>query len=224
MNKKKINKVDQDEVPAPDSNLETIISNMKKLHGMTTQGRWMKGDTSHETVCQRKVGKPYKLADFRHADDASFVDYAHAHVPALLNEIARLRAEVLDLKKLTEFQARGHLIVWVEDGDWYQFLQKSHEEVPEYFIEELKNRQNRPGRGRLWISPKFRDVPLIGAINWKLDEPSTELLSVHFGGIVIEANDLYSVLSIPAIITDMNLNVVKDNRLTYKNNLLSVIL
>lgn len=99
MSEKKINKDEQGKEPALDSSLQTIISNMKKLHDATTQGRWMKGDTSHETVCQRKFGKPYKLADFRHADDASFVDYAHAHVPALLDEIARLRTEVLELKK-----------------------------------------------------------------------------------------------------------------------------
>lgn len=100
MSKAKIkSKPDTKRVSELETNLDTIIKNMAHLHSATTQGCWMKGNTSHETVCQRQVGQPYKIAEFRHADDAAFVDYAHAHVPALLDEIARLRTEVLELKK-----------------------------------------------------------------------------------------------------------------------------
>lgn len=79
--------------------IDEVIGNLRALRTSTTQGVWSKGDTSHETIAVSPEGKEYHIASFRHADDASFVDYAHTHVPALLNEIERLRAEVLELKK-----------------------------------------------------------------------------------------------------------------------------
>lgn len=72
--------------------IDAIISDLRSSHAATTQGEWMKGETTHETVCKRDAGKPYRVASFRHADDAQFCDVAHAFVPRLLDELEKARA------------------------------------------------------------------------------------------------------------------------------------
>ena len=57
---------------------------LKELYDTTTQGTWKQGRSSHETVVgdgsnQRKV------AEFTHADDASFCDYVHKHTPHIIS-------------------------------------------------------------------------------------------------------------------------------------------
>lgn len=219
MSKAKIkSKPDTKQVSELETNLDTIIKNMAHLHSATTQGCWMKGNTSHETVCQRQVGQPYKIAEFRHADDASFVDYAHTHMPALIAEIHKLRKEVGSLKNLAPSTNEQYLIVWVKDENLLELAEKHKQTLPEYFCVELENRAGRKGYGRVWASPKFDKGYMITNFDWTrdLDDPMTKMLSVDYGGIVIDACDLVSVLTIPAIITNTKAQVVFDNRLTYK--------
>lgn len=78
--------------------LSAIIYDLKESHKRTTHGTWGKGATSHETVSTGGREDSYKIADFRHADDAQFCDTAHALVPRLIEEVERLYARVQELE------------------------------------------------------------------------------------------------------------------------------
>lgn len=69
-----------------------LLSDMRILHTQTSRGIWGKGATTHETVSRREGEKPYHIASFRHADDASFIDACHEHLPAILDELEAFRA------------------------------------------------------------------------------------------------------------------------------------
>lgn len=76
--------------PATPPTIEAIIHDLRAAHTATTQGQWTKGQTTHHTVAKRQTGQPYRVAEFRHADDALFCDLAHTFMPRLLDEIERL--------------------------------------------------------------------------------------------------------------------------------------
>lgn len=78
--------------------IEAIIHDMRESWARTTHGTWGKGDTTHETVARGGRKKEYKIADFRHADDAQFCDLAHAFTPCLLAEIESLQNRVQELE------------------------------------------------------------------------------------------------------------------------------
>lgn len=78
--------------------IEPIIHDMRESWARTTHGTWGKGDTTHETVARGGREKEYKIADFRHADDAQFCDLAHAFTPRLLAEIESLQKRVQELE------------------------------------------------------------------------------------------------------------------------------
>lgn len=61
---------------------------LRNAYERTTHGRWLPGETSHHTAT---LGG-YHIAEFRHANDATFCDLAHAFVPMLLDEIERLQS------------------------------------------------------------------------------------------------------------------------------------
>lgn len=69
-----------------------LIKDLRALHAQTTQGVWGKGRTTHETVARYPNAPAYHVADFLHANDASFIDACHEHLPAILDELEALRA------------------------------------------------------------------------------------------------------------------------------------
>ncbi|VTU32123.1 hypothetical protein H4CHR_02947 [Variovorax sp. PBS-H4] len=71
-----------------------VISDLRELHKSATPGKWAQGATSHHTVAYNPgTTRPAcGIAEFTHSNDASFCDAAHAWLPALLDEIERLRA------------------------------------------------------------------------------------------------------------------------------------
>lgn len=71
-----------------------VIATLRELHADSTQGKWCKGISSHHTVSKRDGMEPYKIAEFRHAADAAFCDYAHANIPTLLDRIASLETQI----------------------------------------------------------------------------------------------------------------------------------
>lgn len=73
--------------PRPD-----VVADLRALHAQTTQGVWGKGRSTHESVSRYPNAPPYHVADFRHANDASFIDACHEHLPAILDELEALRA------------------------------------------------------------------------------------------------------------------------------------
>lgn len=70
--------------------LKAIVSDLRGLLADATPGVWGKGISTHHTVSRRPGQEPYRIAEFHHARDAAFLDFAHAHMPALLDEIERL--------------------------------------------------------------------------------------------------------------------------------------
>lgn len=61
-------------------------------------GAWGKGATTHETVSRAEGREPYKIAEFRHANDAQFCDLAHVFVPRLLSEIEAMQSRVQEVE------------------------------------------------------------------------------------------------------------------------------
>ncbi len=60
--------------------IDDLIQSFKELHERTTKGEWKQGHSSHETVSVHPAKTDaYHVADFRHANDASFVDFVHKH-------------------------------------------------------------------------------------------------------------------------------------------------
>ena len=78
--------------------LTAIIRDLRESHARTSPGAWGKGATTHETVSRAEGLEPYKVAEFRHANDAQFCDLAHVFVPRLLSEIEALQSRVNELE------------------------------------------------------------------------------------------------------------------------------
>lgn len=78
--------------------LAAIIHDLRESHARTSPGAWGKGATTHETVSRAEGREPYKVAEFRHANDAQFCDLAHVFVPRLLSEIEALQSRVQELE------------------------------------------------------------------------------------------------------------------------------
>lgn len=78
--------------------LAAIIRDLRESHARTSPGAWGKGATTHETVSRAEGLAPYKVAEFRHANDAQFCDLAHVFVPRLLSEIEALQSRVNELE------------------------------------------------------------------------------------------------------------------------------
>lgn len=78
--------------------LAAIIRDLRESHARTSPGAWGKGATTHETVSRSEGREPYKVAEFRHANDAQFCDLAHVFVPLLLSEIEALQSRVQELE------------------------------------------------------------------------------------------------------------------------------
>jgi hypothetical protein len=74
--------------------LAAIIHDLRESHARTSPGAWGKGATTHETVSRTEGREPYKVAEFRHANDAQFCDLAHVFVPRLLSEIEALQSRI----------------------------------------------------------------------------------------------------------------------------------
>lgn len=74
--------------------IDEIISLIEESHSLTTPGKWCQGMSTHHTVSKRAGKEDYPIATFKHADDASFIDVAHEHIPRLLAEIKSLREEL----------------------------------------------------------------------------------------------------------------------------------
>lgn len=71
---------------------DDLIKDLRALRAHTTQGAWGKGRSAHETVARYPNAPAYHVADFRRANDASFIDACHEHLPAILDELEALRA------------------------------------------------------------------------------------------------------------------------------------
>lgn len=78
--------------------LDGVCANLLQAYQGTTKGTWGKGETSHETVSRNENQVDYHIAKFRHADDATFIDLAHAHMPVLLQAFADMKARIAQLE------------------------------------------------------------------------------------------------------------------------------
>lgn len=95
------------QIDEPKLSIEAVLSDLRESHARTTFGHWGKGDTTHETVSRGGRHKEYKIAEFRHADDATFCDLAHAFTPRLIEEIEIQRARIAELESQLEAIGAG---------------------------------------------------------------------------------------------------------------------
>lgn len=63
--------------------LHKAAQDLLHAHQHTTPGMWRKGLTTHHTVTDLPQGGVYGIGEFKHADDANFVDIAHEVAPLL---------------------------------------------------------------------------------------------------------------------------------------------
>jgi hypothetical protein len=99
--------------------LAAIIRDMRESHARTSPGTWGKGATTHETVSRTEGREPYKVAEFRHANDAEFCDLAHVFVPRLLSEIEALQSRAVREAVLQEREACAKACEGLEaNRDW----------------------------------------------------------------------------------------------------------
>lgn len=103
--------------------LAAIIHDLRESHARTSPGAWGKGATTHETVSRSEGREPYKVAEFRHANDAQFLDLAHVFVPRLLSEIEALQSRVQELEAS---QAQRVPLSDVEIGDFWEGATGGH--------------------------------------------------------------------------------------------------
>lgn len=68
----------------------TLAQQLQALHARTTKGTWGRGETSHHIASNKGAGKHYRVAEFRHADDAEFCEFVHANMPAILEALGAL--------------------------------------------------------------------------------------------------------------------------------------
>lgn len=72
---------------------EGLAERLQTAYNASSAGRWGQGATTHHTVAQ-EPGKPdYRIAEFRHADDARFCDVAHELTPAIIRELRTRQAQ-----------------------------------------------------------------------------------------------------------------------------------
>ena len=100
---------------------DELIKDLRGLHAQTTQGVWGEGRSTHETVARYPNAPAYHVAEFRHANDASFIDACHEHLPAILDELEALRASAKNHlvaspapSRPTEMAPRTNLPAWDE--------------------------------------------------------------------------------------------------------------
>lgn len=124
----------------------TVIDEAKKALDGVTPGRavqfhpsyckeaegmpFREWDTSHDLSVIRADGSRYKIAHFRHADDAMFDQWCRNNVPALLAEIARLTAQ--PSPEVVEIDLRAVLMEEIEKA-----AQQSPWVPPEYTMNEV---------------------------------------------------------------------------------------
>lgn len=115
-----------------------LTARLREAHAATTKGRAVQfhprycpeaigqpfsvWDTSHELSVIRETGSPYRLAEFRHAADALFMQEALNAAPSLLDAIDALAAEVTRLREAGQEAA---LQVLASDGQAQEALDRA---------------------------------------------------------------------------------------------------
>ena len=79
--------------PLPGPLNAEVLADLMTLHGRATKGVWAQGTSSHHTVAKRDGQEDYHIANFHHADDASFADVAHKYMPLLVARVTELERQ-----------------------------------------------------------------------------------------------------------------------------------
>jgi len=101
------------------------------------------------------------------------------------------------------------LIWWLIERDYPLFRPEDLDRLPDYIRDEVRSREGREGRGRLWV-PAEIDCE---EINWDDQNPLCRLISSESaGGIVFHQRDFDKVMNLPGFVTDINCNRVNPTR------------
>jgi hypothetical protein len=100
-----------------------------------------------------------------------------------------------------------HYVWWLNQPQTEAVLEPSNfDRLPAYLQGEVKSREGRAGRGRLWVSRTLGEGEF-GIDPWP-DTALAKELGMDSGGIVFKADDLPLLSAMPGIVTDMKLNKV----------------
>lgn len=98
--------------------IDTVVQDLRGLLSTATPGTWTKGRTTHHTVSERQGEKPYPIAEFHHANDAAFCDFAHNFIPQVLDALDAANARITQLDvMLGGAETRGKMVLDAKD-DW----------------------------------------------------------------------------------------------------------
>ena len=67
-----------------------LVARIEEAFSASTKGVWGKGSSTHETVARNPGFEHYKIADFRHANDAQFCDLMHALAPEIIDALLQI--------------------------------------------------------------------------------------------------------------------------------------
>lgn len=119
--------------------LVNSIIRLRDAHANSTQGKWRKGLTTHDTVMGDDA---YKIGSFHHADDAQFCDVAHELVPVLIAELERVSIALIEekLRATMRVQEWEEYVAGIKASSAFVFNQScSHTtDAIEYICESLK--------------------------------------------------------------------------------------
>ena len=102
---------------------------------------------------------------------------------------------------MSEFEA---VVWWVGQEDLEHIMPEDLEFLPEWLGDQVRSIGGRNGRGRLWMSPRFKEF----TVNFDDASPSMSVACSNRAGIVICRSDLPYLARLPGLITDSNLNRV----------------
>jgi hypothetical protein len=87
------------------------LEKLSEAYRNSTPGMWQQGQTSHHTVTETG----HKIGEFHYACDADFCDAAHELVPALLAEVATLRAAIAQPAVSGGVKQAAQLCEWIAE-------------------------------------------------------------------------------------------------------------
>ena len=170
--------------------LAAIIHDLRESYARTSPGTWGKGATTHETVSRAEGREPYKVAEFRHANDAQFCDLAHVFVPRLLSEIEALQSRVQEVEATNTEVEKLKVKVKKLRQQLITEAKKAAEE--KLRADQLDKQHSMQSRMHAEVNQKLIAKPATSAAAQVLSEPVPgEMKPVNAGALQMVINALH---------------------------------
>jgi hypothetical protein len=96
-------------------------------------------------------------------------------------------------------------IWWLSQQDYALLTEEMRKQLPKYIADEVRSREGRCGRGRLWVAKKFGEVEA----KWSDDNPVCRMLGqLKSGGIVFDPQHTYFLPENIGVVTNTDCRLV----------------